>query len=420
MELRRVVITGVGGVSALGQNMKEMWPALLAGKSGCTPVTRFPIDNFKTQFACQLPDFEPEVLDRKVMQRTDLNTQFALVSAYEALADSGVDTDVVDKERFGCIWGTGMGGLKTFEEGIMEYGKDYRYNPHFSSIFLPRLLSNMAAAHISITFGLTGPNYTTVSACASSGHAILDAMHHIQLGQADLMLTGGSEAAVTESGIGSFNAMRALSVRNDSPETASRPFSASRDGFVLGEGGAALLLEEYGHAVARGAHIYAELAGGAAGADAFHITAPDPSGQGAMSVMRRALANAGLTPDSVDYINAHGTSTTLGDVSEVKAIEAVFGTHATELNISSTKSMTGHLLGGAGAIEAAVTTLAVANDVVPPTINHAEGDDDPDINPRLNFTFNKAQQRRVDVAISNSFGFGGHNVCLVFKKLQSC
>ena len=417
MNKRRVVITGIGGVCSVGHTMPEIWESLKAGVSGCGMITQFDSANFKTHFACEVKDFAPECLDRKLLQRTDRNTQFAMASVYEAMADSRLDLDTVDKERFGCVWGTGMGGLRTFEDGMMEYGSQYRLNPHFSSLFLPKVISNMPAAQISITFGLLGPNYATVSACASSGHSIVDAMHYIQLGDADLMVAGGSEAAVTEGGIGSFNAMHALSTRNDSPKTASRPFSASRDGFVLGEGGAALILEEYEHAKARGAHIYAELAGAGVGADAYHITAPNPSGSGAVHVMKQALKNAGVELTEVDYINTHGTSTTLGDIAEVRAIEQVFGEYATQINISSTKSMTGHLLGGAGALEAAISALVVENDLVPPTINHADDDVDPELNPALNFTFNKPQERDVHVALSNSFGFGGHNVCLLLKKM---
>ncbi|MBQ9339538.1 MAG: beta-ketoacyl-ACP synthase II [Paludibacteraceae bacterium] len=417
MNNRRVVITGIGGVCSVGNSMPQIWSALQEGTSGCGEITCFDTTNFKTRFACQVKDFAPACLDRKLMQRTDRNTQFAMASVYEALADSKLDMEAVDKERFGCVWGTGMGGLKTFEDGMMEYGTQYRLNPHFSSLFLPKLIANMPAAQISITFGLLGPNYATVSACASSGHSIVDAMHYIQLGDADIMIAGGSEAAVTEGGIGSFNAMHALSTRNDSPATASRPFSASRDGFVLGEGGAALVLEDYDHAVARGAHIYAELAAAGVGADAYHITAPDPSGAGAVHVMKQAVKKAGLSLSDVDYINTHGTSTTLGDIAEAHAIDTLFGEHAPNINISSTKSMTGHLLGGAGALEAAISALVVENDIVPPTINHADDDVDLQINPKLNFTFNKPQHRTVNVALSNSFGFGGHNVCLLLKKI---
>ncbi len=414
---RRVVITGIGGVCALGGDMPSIWESILAGKSGCDKISVFPTDNFKTQFACEVRDFAPVALDRKVMQRTDRTIQFALASAYEAFGDSKLDLEQVDKDRFGCIWGTGIGGLLTFEEGIIDYGVNYRLNPHFSSIFMPKLLTNMTSAQLTITFGLHGPSFTTTSACASSGHAVVCAAMQIATGQADLMLTGGSEAAIAESGIGSFNAMHALSTRNDSPATASRPFSKSRDGFVLGEGGAALILEEYEHAVRRGAKIYAEVAGFGMTSDAYHITAPDPTGEGARKVMLQALSSAGLKAEDIDYINTHGTSTPLGDIAEVKAIEQVFGEHLYDMNLSSTKSMTGHLLGGAGALEAAVTALSVERDVVPPTINHEEGDEDPAFDLRIDFTFNRAKQREVRAAMSNSFGFGGHNVCLVLKKL---
>ncbi len=418
MELKRVVVTGIGAVSPLGNDMPTTWAAMLAGKSGCGPITHFDASLFKTQFACEVKDFDPSsIIDKKEARRLDLFVQYALCAASEAMNDAALEIDNEDKYRIGCVWATGMGGLRSFQECIEEYMSGDG-TPRFNPFVIPKLITNIAAGHISIKYGLGGPNYATTSACASSAHAIADSFNLIRLGKADAILTGGSEASIEYSGVGGFNAMHALSTRNDSPESASRPFSKSRDGFVLGEGAAALVLEEYEHAVKRGAKIYAELAGAAMTADAYHITAPDPDGNGALKVMQFAIEEAGLQPADIDYINAHGTSTPIGDVAEIKSICALFGEHAFNLNISSTKSMTGHLLGATGALEAIATLLAVKENIVPPTINHAEDDTDEQFDPRLNFTFNKAQRRKVDYAISNAFGFGGHNACLLFKKLN--
>lgn len=414
MNQKRVVITGLGTINPLGHNVPEFWDNLLKGVSGAGPITRFDASNFRTQFACEVKNYEPtEYFDRKEVRKMDLYTQFGLIAAREAIKDSALDLEQEDKKRIGVIWGAGIGGLQTFYEECATFAQGDG-TPRFNPFFIPKMIANMAGGMISIEFGLKGPNYATVSACASSAHALVDALNLIRLGKADVIVAGGSEAAITIPGVGGFNALKALSTRNDDPKTASRPFDVDRDGFVIGEGGAGLVLEEYEHAVKRGAKIYAELAGGGSSCDAYHMTAPDPDGEGACDVMLSALEDAGLATGDVDYINVHGTSTGLGDVAEPKAIQKAFGEHAYGLNISSTKSMTGHLLGAAGAIEAIACVLAVKNDVVPPTINFSNLD--PELDPKLNFTFNKAQERKVDVAISNTFGFGGHNACVVIKK----
>ncbi|KGN80278.1 beta-ketoacyl-ACP synthase II [Porphyromonas cangingivalis] len=417
MELKRVVVTGLGAISPLGNNVEDTWKALLEGKSGAGPVTLVDASTFKTQFACEVKDFDPNAhFDRKQARTYDRYSMFGLVAAEEAVNDAGLDPEKLDCNRVGVVFGAGIGGLKTFEEETMAY--DPERGPRFSPFFIPKMIADIAAGHISMKYGFRGPNYATVSACASGTNAIADGFNLIRLGKANIIIAGGAEAAITISGLGGFNAMNALSTRNDDPQGASRPFSASRDGFVMGEGGAALILEEYEHAKARGAKIYAELAGAGMSADAHHLTASHPEGLGAKLVMRNALEDAEMTPEQIDYINVHGTSTPVGDISEVKAIQAVFGDHAYNLNISSTKSMTGHLLGAAGAIEALITVLAVKNDVVPPTINHADDDQDPEIDYKLNFTFNKKQERPVNAAISNTFGFGGHNASVIFKKVK--
>ncbi|KGL50236.1 beta-ketoacyl-ACP synthase II [Porphyromonas cangingivalis] len=417
MELKRVVVTGLGTISPLGNNVEDTWKALLEGKSGAGSVTLVDASTFKTQFACEVKDFDPNAhFDRKQARTYDRYSMFGLVAAEEAVNDAGLDPEKLDCNRVGVVFGAGIGGLKTFEEETMAY--DPERGPRFSPFFIPKMIADIAAGHISMKYGFRGPNYATVSACASGTNAIADGFNLIRLGKANIIIAGGAEAAITISGLGGFNAMNALSTRNDDPQGASRPFSASRDGFVMGEGGAALILEEYEHAKARGAKIYAELAGAGMSADAHHLTASHPEGLGAKLVMRNALEDAEMTPEQIDYINVHGTSTPVGDISEVKAIQAVFGDHAYNLNISSTKSMTGHLLGAAGAIEALITVLAVKNDVVPPTINHADDDQDPEIDYKLNFTFNKKQERPVNAAISNTFGFGGHNASVIFKKVK--
>ena len=414
MNQKRVVITGLGTINPLGHNVPEFWDNLIKGVSGAGPITRFDASNFRTQFACEVKNYEPtEYFDKKEVRKMDLYTQFGLIAAREAIKDSALNLEQEDKKRIGVIWGAGIGGLQTFYEECAAFALGDG-TPRFNPFFIPKMIANMAGGMISIEFGLKGPNYATVSACASSAHALVDALNLIRLGKADVIVAGGSEAAITIPGVGGFNALKALSTRNDDPKTASRPFDVDRDGFVIGEGGAGLVLEEYEHAVKRGAKIYAELAGGGSTCDAYHMTAPDPEGEGACDVMLSALEDAGLTTEDVDYINVHGTSTGLGDVAEPKAIQKAFGEHAYGLNISSTKSMTGHLLGAAGAIEAIACVLAVKNDIVPPTINFSNLD--PELDPKLNFTFNKAQERKVGVAISNTFGFGGHNACVVIKK----
>ena len=417
MELKRVVVTGLGAVTPVGNTPEETWENLVAGKSGAAPITLFDASKFKTQFACEVKGLNMnDYIDRKEARKMDRYTQLALVAATQAVADSKIDAEGVDKDRVGVIFGVGIGGIKTFEDEVKYYGLHESDGPKFNPFFIPKMIADIASGQISIKYGFHGPNYTTTSACASSTNALADAFNVIRLGKASAIVAGGAEAAICACGVGGFNAMHALSTRNDDPEHASRPFSASRDGFIMGEGAACLILEELEHAKARGAKIYAEMAGAGMSADAHHITASHPEGLGAKLVMLNALEDAELKPEDIDYINVHGTSTPVGDISEVKAIQAVFGEHAYELNISSTKSMTGHLLGAAGALEAMVSVLAVQNDVVPPTINHEEGDEDPEIDYKLNFTFNKAQQRTVRAALSNTFGFGGHNACVIFKK----
>lgn len=417
MELKRVVVTGLGAVTPVGNNPEETWNNLVNGVSGAAPITLFDTTNFKTQFACEVKGLNiNEYIDRKEARKMDRYTQLAFISAIQAVKDSGMDLETIDKNRIGVVFGVGIGGIKTFEDEVKYFALHEADGPKFNPFFIPKMIADIAAGQISIHFGFHGPNYTTTSACASSSNAIADAFNLIRLGKADMILSGGAEAAVCPVGVGGFNAMHALSTRNDDPSRASRPFSASRDGFIMGEGAGCLILEELEHAKARGAKIYAEMVGEGASADAYHITASHPEGLGARLVMERALADAGLKPEDVDYINVHGTSTHVGDISEAKAIKQVFGDAAFKLNISSTKSMTGHLLGAAGAVEAMATVLAVKNDIVPPTINHEEGDNDEEIDYNLNFTFNKAQKREVRAAISNTFGFGGHNACVVFKK----
>jgi len=414
MQLKRVVVTGMGALTPIGNTLVEYWDALVAGKSGAAPITLFDASLFKTQFACEIKNFNVEDhIDKKEARKLDQFSQYAIVSASEAMADSALLESTPNLDRIGVIWGSGVGGLKTFQDEAKAFF-DGDGTPRFNPFFIPKMIADIAAGHISIKFGLRGPNYVTVSACASSTNAIIDAFNLIRLGKADAIVTGGSEAAVNEMGMGGFNALKALSTRNDSPETASRPFDAERDGFVLGEGAGALILEEYDHAVKRGAKIYAEVIGGGMSGDAYHMTAPHPEGLGARNTMFAALEDAEIDASQIDYVNVHGTSTPLGDVAEVKAIQAVFGEHAYNLNISSTKSMTGHLLGAAGAIEAIACILAVKNDIIPPTINHFN--DDPELDAKLNFTFNKAQKRIVNVALSNTFGFGGHNTSVIVKK----
>lgn len=416
MLLKRVVVTGMGALTPIGNTLDEYWKALLAGKSGAAPIQHFDATLFKTHFACELKNFNIEDhIERKEARKIDPFAQYAMVSASEAVADSAILDSNPNLDRIGVIWGSGIGGLKTFQDeaqGFFEGDGTPRFNP----FFIPKMIADIAAGHISIKYGFRGPNYVTVSACASSTNAIIDAFNMIRLGKADAIVTGGSEACVNEMGMGGFNALKALSTRNDSPETASRPFDVDRDGFVLGEGSGALILEELEHALARGAKIYAEVIGGGMSGDAYHITAPHPEGLGAKNTMLAALEDANISPDEIDYINVHGTSTPLGDIAEVKAIQQVFGDHAYDLNISSTKSMTGHLLGAAGAIEAIASIMAVKEDIVPPTINHFT--DDPELDPKLNFTFNKAQKRTVNVALSNTFGFGGHNTSVIVKKFS--
>ena len=416
MELKRVVVTGMGALTPIGNTLTEYWDNLLLGKSGAALIKQFDASKFKTQFACEVKNFNVEdFMERKEARKLDQFSQYAMVSATEAMADSGLMESNPNQDRIGVIWGSGIGGLKTFQDEAQNFFAGDG-TPKFNPFFIPKMISDIASGHISIKYGLRGPNYVTVSACASSTNAIIDAFNLIRLGKADAIVTGGSEAAVNEMGMGGFNALRALSTRNESPETASRPFDLDRDGFVLGEGAGALILEEYEHAIKRGAKIYAEIAGGGMSGDAYHMTAPHPDGIGARNVMIAALEDAEMSSEQVDYVNVHGTSTPLGDIAETKAIKSVFGEHAYEMNISSTKSMTGHLLGAAGAIEAIACILAVQNDIVPPTINHFT--DDPEFDPRLNFTFNKPQKRVVNVAISNTFGFGGHNTSVIVKKFK--
>lgn len=418
MNLKRVVVTGLGAVTPLGNSAEETWQNMINGVSGAGPITHFDASQFKTQFACEVKNFNAaDYMDRKEARKMDLYTQYAIAAAKMAVDDSGMNLETIDKNNIGVILGVGIGGLHTFEEEAGAYavtGKEL--GPKYSPFFIPKMITDIASGHISIMYGFHGPNYTTTSACASSTNALADAFNLIRLGKASMILTGGAEAAIWPAGVGGFNAMKALSTRNDEPERASRPFSASRDGFIMGEGGSCLILEELEHAKARGAKIYAEMAGAGMSADAHHITASHPEGLGAKLVMERALEDAELRPEDIDYINVHGTSTPVGDISEAKAIKNLFGEHAYKLNISSTKSMTGHLLGAAGAIEALASVMAVNQDIVPPTINHEEGDCDEEIDYNLNFTFNKAQKRTVRAALSNTFGFGGHNACVIFKK----
>lgn len=416
MQLKRVVVTGLGALTPIGNTAAEYWQNLINGVSGAAPITRFDATNFKTQFACEVKGFNVEDhMDRKEARKLDLFSQYAMVTATQAVDDSGLDVEKINLDRAGVIWGSGIGGLETFRDEVMEFARGNGI-PRFNPFFIPKMIIDIAPGHISMKYGFRGPNFSCVSACASSTNAMIDAYNYIRLGKADVMITGGSEAAVNEPGIGGFNALKALSTRNDDPKTASRPFDKDRDGFVLGEGSAAMILEEYEHAKARGAKIYAEVSGGGLSADAYHMTAPHPEGLGALAVMKNALEDGGLQPTDIDYINVHGTSTPLGDIAESKAILGVFGNHAYDLNISSTKSMTGHLLGSAGVVEALACVMAVKDDIVPPTINHFT--DDPEFDPKLNFTFNKAQKRTVRAALSNTFGFGGHNASIIFKKAQ--
>ncbi len=414
MELKRVVVTGLGTLTPIGNNVQEYWQGLKNGISGAAPITRIDAKKFKTRFACEVKNFDPLAhFDKKEVRKMDLYTQFAMVAAEEAVKDAEFDWDKLDKDRVGVIFGSGIGGLKTYEEEVTNFVKGDG-TPRFNPFFIPKMIADMAAGLISIKYKFHGPNYATVSACATSSHAIIDAFNILRLGMADVIVSGGAEASITNAGVGGFNALRALSTRNDDYKTASRPFDKDRDGFVIGEGAGALILETYEHAKARGAKIYAEILGVGMSADAYHMTAPHPEGKGAALVMQNALKDANLQPTAVDYVNVHGTSTPLGDISEAKAIQQVFGEHAYNLNISSTKSMTGHLLGAAGAIEAIASIMAIQNSLIPPTINHFT--DDPEVDPKLNFTFNKAQEREVNVAISNTFGFGGHNASVIFGK----
>lgn len=414
MEKRRVVVTGMGALTPIGNSLEEYWSALINGKSGAAPITGFDASKFKTQFACEVKGFDPETLmHRKEVRKLDLFSLYAMATAAEAMEDSGLNLETIELDRAGVVWGSGIGGLKTFQEECFNFAEGDG-TPKFNPFFIPKMIVDIAAGHISIKYGFRGPNYVTVSACASATNAMIDSLMLIQLGKADVMITGGSEAAVNIAGVGGFNALQALSKRNESPSTASRPFDSTRDGFVLGEGSGCLILEELEHAKARGARIYAEVVGGGLTADAYHITAPHPDGIGASRVMQLAIEDAGMKPEDIDYVNVHGTSTPLGDIAESKAIKKVFGEHAYNLNISSTKSMTGHLLGAAGAIEAIACVKAVQEDIVPPTINFEN--EDPEIDYKLNFTFNKAQKREVRAALSNTFGFGGHNTSIIVKK----
>lgn len=420
MELKRVVITGLGAISPIGNDVKTTWENAINGVSGAAPITHFDASLFKTQFACEVKDFTPsEHFDRKKARTLDLYAMYALRAADEAINDSGLENDEnVDKNRVGVIFAAGIGGLHTFEEEAGSYAKHEEIGPKYNPFFIPKMIADIAAGHISIDHGFRGPNFATVSACASSNNALIDAFNYVRLGMADAIVAGGAEAAIFPAGVGGFNSMKALSTRNDNPTAASRPFSGSRDGFVIGEGGAALIIEELEHAKKRGAHIYAEIVGGGMSADAYHITATHPEGLGARLVMENALKDAGMKPEEIDYINLHGTSTPVGDISEAKAIIQVFGDHAYKMNLSSTKSMTGHLLGAAGALEAIFSVKALEDGIIPPTINHEEGDEDPEVDYKLNFTFNKAQKRDINAVLSNTFGFGGHNACLIMKKYQ--
>ena len=416
MNLNRVVVTGLGALTPIGNNKDAYWDALVAGVSGAAPITYFDTEKFKTNFACELKNFDVEdFMDRKTARKMDRFAQYAMVASDEAILDANFNLDKLDKLRVGIVWGAGIGGLETFQNEAINFALGDG-SPRFNPFFIPKMIADIAPANISIKYGFMGPNYTTVSACASAANAMIDAMNYIKLGYCDVIVTGGSEAAVTIAGIGGFNAMHALSVRNDDPKTASRPFDANRDGFVLGEGAGAIVLESYDHAVKRGAHIYAELIGGGLSSDAYHMTAPHPDGIGVKAVMENSLRDARISAEEVDAINTHGTSTPLGDVAELKAITDVFGSHAKNININSTKSMTGHLLGAAGAVEAIASIFSITKGIVPPTINHSTQDEN--INPELNLTLNKAQKREVNIAMSNTFGFGGHNACVVFKKFE--
>ena len=418
MELKRVVVTGLGALTPVGNNVAETWDNLVKGVSGAGPITHFDASKFKTHFACEVKNFDASLyVDRKEARKCDRYSLLAIGAAKQAIEDAAMDLESEDKDRIGVIFAAGIGGIQTFEDEVLGYAKTKdTIGPKFNPFFIPKMIADIAAGHISMIYGFRGPNFATVSACASSTNAIADAFNYIRLGKANAIVTGGAEAAIAAPGVGGFNSMNALSTRNDSPETASRPFSGSRDGFVMGEGAACLVLEEMEHALARGAKIYAEVVGAGMSADAYHLTASHPEGLGAILVMKNALEDAEMKPEDIDYINVHGTSTPVGDISEVKAIQKVFGEHAYKLNISSTKSMTGHLLGAAGALEAIVSIKAVQEDIVPPTINHVEGDNDPEIDYNLNFTFNKAQKRTVNAALSNTFGFCGHNASVIVKK----
>ncbi len=417
MELKRVVVTGLGAITPLGNSVESTWKNLVDGVSGAGPITLFDASKFKTQFACEVKNFDPgEHFDRKEARKYDRYSQFAVVAAKEAVADSGLDNENTDRDRVGVVFSSGIGGIDTFDKEVGNYFLHEDMGPKFNPFFIPKMISDIAAGHISMMYGFRGPNYGTVSACASSTNGAISAFDLIRLGKANAVVTGGAEAAISVSGVGGFNALTALSTRNDSPKTASRPFSKSRDGFVMGEGAVCLVFEELEHALARGAKIYAEIAGGGMSADAYHLTASHPEGLGAMLVMRNALVDAGMKPEDIDYVNVHGTSTPVGDPSECKAIKEVFGEHAYKLNISSTKSMTGHMLGAAGAVEALACIKAVQENIVPPTINFTEGDEDEEIDYNLNYTFNKAQKREIKAALSNTFGFGGHNACVIVKK----
>lgn len=419
MKLKRVVVTGLGAITPLGNNVKDTWNALINGVSGAGPITHFDASLFKTQFACEVKNFDAsKYFDRKELRKFDLYAQFAVAAAKEAMEDANFDMDKLNKDKAGVIFAAGIGGIRTFEQEVGYYFQHPEAGPKFNPFFIPKMIADIVAGHISMMYGLCGPNYATVSACASSTNAIISAFDQIRLGKADVMVTGGAEAAISVAGVGGFNAMHAISTRNDEPQKASRPFSASRDGFVMGEGGICLILEELDHALARGAKIYAEVAGGGTSADAYHLTASHPEGKGAKLVMRNALEDAGMKPEEIDYINVHGTSTPVGDISEVKAIKEVFGENAYKLNISSTKSMTGHLLGATGALEAMICVKTIEEGIIPPTINHEEGDEDPEIDYKLNFTFNKAQKREVNAALSNTFGFGGHNASVIVKRFK--
>ena len=419
MELKRVVITGLGAITPLGNDVESTWKNLVDGVSGAGPITLFNAEKFKTRFACEVKNFNPEEhFDRKEAKKMDRYAQLGVVAAKEAVADAGIDNGKIDKNRVGVVFSSGIGGIDTFDQEVGYYFTHEEQGPKYSPFFIPKMISDIAAGHISILYGFRGPNFGTVSACASSTNGAISAFDLIRLGKVDAVVTGGAEAAITVSAIGGFNSMQALSTRNDSPRTASRPFSASRDGFVMGEGAVSLVFEELEHALARGAKIYAEVVGGGASGDAYHLTASHPEGLGAKLVMKSALKDAGMKPEEIDYINVHGTSTPVGDPSEVKAIKEVFGEHASKLNISSTKSMTGHMLGAAGAVETLACVLAVRNGIVPPTINHEPGDEDAAIDYSLNYTFNKAQKREVRAALSNTFGFGGHNACIIVKKFE--